>query len=118
MKIRAHSESHIVELDDGSSWRIYPGDIDVTLNWQPTPNLVIQPFYRFQYSWYKNASTMPGSIRNDYLNAFGITFLYSINQNLSVRTFCSYTTKSSDDAFTPAYDEVNGGIGAMLDIRF
>jgi hypothetical protein len=35
MKIRAHAESHIVELDDGSTWRIYPGDIDVTLNWQP-----------------------------------------------------------------------------------
>ncbi|HEY8749809.1 MAG TPA: hypothetical protein VIM11_17635 [Tepidisphaeraceae bacterium] len=39
MKIRAHSESHIVELDDGSSWRIYPGDIDVTLNWQPDDEL-------------------------------------------------------------------------------
>jgi len=35
MKIRAHAESHIVELDDGSTWRIYPGDIDVTFNWQP-----------------------------------------------------------------------------------
>ena len=39
MKIRAHSESHIVELDDGSTWRIYPGDIDVTLNWQPADEL-------------------------------------------------------------------------------
>jgi hypothetical protein len=39
MKIRAHFESHIVELDDGSAWRIYPGDIDVTLNWQPADEL-------------------------------------------------------------------------------
>jgi hypothetical protein len=39
MKIRAHFESHIVELDDGSTWRIYPGDIDVTLNWQPADEL-------------------------------------------------------------------------------
>ena len=39
MKIRAHSESHIVELDDGSTWRIYPGDLDVTLNWQPADEL-------------------------------------------------------------------------------
>jgi hypothetical protein len=90
----------------------------VSLNWQLTPQVVIQPFYRFQYSWYKNASTMPGTIRNDYLNAFGITLLYSINENLSLRTFCSYTTKSSDDQNTPTYDEFNGGIGAMLDIRF
>jgi hypothetical protein len=27
MKIPSHSESHIVELEDGSQWRIFPGDI-------------------------------------------------------------------------------------------
>jgi hypothetical protein len=26
MKIRSQSESHIVELDDGSRWQIFPGD--------------------------------------------------------------------------------------------
>jgi hypothetical protein len=35
MQIRSHSESHLVELDDGSKWQIFPGDLDVTLNWQP-----------------------------------------------------------------------------------
>ena len=39
MKIRAHSESHIVELDDGSRWQIFPGDLDVTLNWKPETEL-------------------------------------------------------------------------------
>jgi hypothetical protein len=39
MKIRKHSESHLVELEDGSRWRIFPGDIDVTLNWQPDHDL-------------------------------------------------------------------------------
>jgi hypothetical protein len=39
MKIRTHSESHLVEMDDGSKWRIFPGDIDVTLNWQPDDDL-------------------------------------------------------------------------------
>jgi hypothetical protein len=39
MKIRRHSESHIVELDDGSTWRIFPGDLDVTLNWRPDTDL-------------------------------------------------------------------------------
>ena len=34
MKIKTHSESHLVELDDGSKWQIFPGDLDVTLNWQ------------------------------------------------------------------------------------
>ena len=35
MKIRRHSESHIVELDDGTTWWIFPGDIDVTLIGSP-----------------------------------------------------------------------------------
>jgi hypothetical protein len=39
MKIRTHAESHLVELDDGSKWRIFPGDLDVTLNWRPDTDL-------------------------------------------------------------------------------
>jgi hypothetical protein len=39
MKIRKRSESHIVELDDGSTWRVFPGDLDVTLNWRPDTDL-------------------------------------------------------------------------------
>ena len=43
MKIRSHSESHIVELDDGSRWQIFPGDLDLTLNWKPETDLVVVP---------------------------------------------------------------------------
>ena len=39
MRILAHSESHIVQLSDGSVWQIFPGDIDLTLNWLPTTEL-------------------------------------------------------------------------------
>jgi hypothetical protein len=39
MKILEHSESHIVKLHDGSSWQIFPGDIDQTLTWLPTTEL-------------------------------------------------------------------------------
>jgi hypothetical protein len=35
MKIRSHSESHIVELEDGSRWQIFPGDLDLTLKRRP-----------------------------------------------------------------------------------
>ena len=42
MKIRSHAESHIVELDDGSRWKIFPGDLDVTLQWQPETRLRIE----------------------------------------------------------------------------
>jgi hypothetical protein len=41
MKIRSPSESHIVELDDGSRWKIFPGDLDPTLNWKPETVVVI-----------------------------------------------------------------------------
>jgi hypothetical protein len=43
MKIRSHSESYIVELDDGSRWRIFAGDLDLTLNWQPETEIVVMP---------------------------------------------------------------------------
>jgi hypothetical protein len=41
VKIRKHAESHLVELDDGSKWQIFPGDIDVTLNWRPDTDLTL-----------------------------------------------------------------------------
>ena len=43
MKIRSHSESHIVVLDDGSRWQIFPGDLDLTLNWKPETDLAVVP---------------------------------------------------------------------------
>jgi hypothetical protein len=43
VKIKSHSESHIVELDDRSRWQIFPGDLDVTLNWKPETELTIVP---------------------------------------------------------------------------
>ena len=43
MKIRSHSESHVVALDDGSRWQIYPGDLDLTLSWKPDTELTVMP---------------------------------------------------------------------------
>jgi hypothetical protein len=39
MKIRMHSESHIVGLDDGSFWQIYPADLALTIHWEPDVDL-------------------------------------------------------------------------------
>lgn len=39
MKIVQHSESHLVKLNDGSTWQVFPGDIDRTLSWLPTTEL-------------------------------------------------------------------------------
>jgi hypothetical protein len=41
MKIRAHADSHVVELDDGSCWQIFPGDLSVTLHWTPETELTL-----------------------------------------------------------------------------
>jgi hypothetical protein len=39
MRIRKHAESHLVELDDGSKWQIFPGDLGITLNWNPETDI-------------------------------------------------------------------------------
>jgi len=39
VRIVSHSESHVVELDDGSRWQVFPGDLDITLNWTPETEL-------------------------------------------------------------------------------
>jgi len=39
MLIAKHDRSDIVELEDGSRWRIWPGDIAATLQWLPTTEL-------------------------------------------------------------------------------
>lgn len=41
MRIRKHEESHIVELEDGSEWRIWPGDLGETLLWMPSSRLAV-----------------------------------------------------------------------------
>jgi hypothetical protein len=41
MRILSHSESHIVELEDGSRWQIFPGDLDVTLGWTPEVDITL-----------------------------------------------------------------------------
>jgi hypothetical protein len=40
MRIKQHDKSYIVELEDRSKWRIWPGDIAVTLQWLPTADIV------------------------------------------------------------------------------
>jgi hypothetical protein len=39
MQIKKHDRSHMVELRNGSAWRIWPGDIPKTLQWRPTTEI-------------------------------------------------------------------------------
>jgi hypothetical protein len=91
--------------------------ITFTFSWQMTRHLVLQPYYRFQYSNYQE-NTLLTSDRNDYLHTVGITLAYYFNKNVSLRAFFNYNRKQSDDPNTPAYHELDGGLGASLDFKF
>ena len=36
MRIKRHAKSYIVELEDDSTWRIWPGDLATSLHWMPS----------------------------------------------------------------------------------
>jgi hypothetical protein len=42
-RIVRHDTSDVVELSDGSRWRIWPADVATTLQWFPTTELEIEP---------------------------------------------------------------------------
>jgi hypothetical protein len=42
MRIKRHDRSHAVELADGSLWRIWPGDVELTLKWLPATELQVR----------------------------------------------------------------------------
>ena len=41
MRIAKHEESYIVGLEDGSEWRIWPGDLATTLLWMPSSRFAV-----------------------------------------------------------------------------
>lgn len=88
-----------------------------SLNWQFSQSWLLQPFFRFQYSYYSQDSLLQ-SERSDCVTGVGINLMYSFNQRASLRAFCGYTTKTSDDDNTADYDEMNGGIGGSFNLRF
>ena len=42
-RIKSHARSHIVELTDGTKWRIWPGDLATTLGWTPETEIEALP---------------------------------------------------------------------------
>jgi hypothetical protein len=42
-RIKSHAKSHVVELTDGSKWRIWPGDLATTLGWTPEAEIEVLP---------------------------------------------------------------------------
>jgi predicted porin len=89
----------------------------LAFTWQATRHLLVQPYYRFQYSNYQHDT--PGTFgRNDYLQSVGLSAAYYFTRQVSLRAFYNYNRRQSNDPFTPAYLEMNGGPGLTLDIKF
>jgi hypothetical protein len=42
-RIARHDTSDVVQLSDGSRWRIWPANVATTLQWLPTTELEIEP---------------------------------------------------------------------------
>ncbi len=104
----------------GSSTSInnrFDDSINLALAWQLTGHLIAQPYYRFQYSYYRH-NTLQTSHRNDYLQTGGFTLAYYFNKAASLRTFFNYNAKKSSDHFTPDYQEYDSGLGVSLDVKF
>jgi hypothetical protein len=89
----------------------------VTFTWQLTRHMLLQPYYRFQYTYYQHNSLDTGD-RNDYMQSFGLGAAYYFNSKLSARVFYNYNRKQSSDNYAPPYLEMNGGLGLTLDLKF
>ncbi len=85
---------------------------------QIVPNFIARPYYRFQYTQYAKEDPISRVDRSDKLNTVGIILSYSFNKWSSVRLFCSYDMKDSNDPLISDYNKFDGGIGATLNIKF
>ena len=45
MRIKNHEKSYIVELEDGSAWRIWPGDLAIPLLWISSTRLAVSEIH-------------------------------------------------------------------------
>ncbi len=91
--------------------------LSLSLSYQVMPRFVVQPYYRFQYTYYR-FDTAHASGRNDFLNSFGVSASYYFTPNLSLRVFVNDDIKETDDALVPKYHDYNVGADLAYSIRF
>ena len=75
--------------------------LSLALNWQVAPKISLQPFYRFQYSYYPDF--FEGHGRHDLLNTLGLSAVYAFNSWSSVRVFVSWEMLHSSSPEVPDY---------------
>lgn len=93
------------------------GIFGVSYLWQITPRIALQPYYRFQYTYYR-FDTMHNSGRNDYLNSVGVSASYYFTPNLSLRAFVNDNINQSGDPLAQNYVEYNVGADLAWSFKF
>ena len=87
--------------------------LTVSYSQQIYPKLILQPYYRFQFTHFTGAS------RNDYLNTVGVFLNYNICPRSSIRTFASYERRDTDNhTLASDYDKFDAGLGVTVNVRF
>ena len=95
------------DLNDRTDHSLY-----ALLNFKISKYCLIQPGYRFQFSYYT------GQKRDDYLNSLGLALYFPLSQNVSLRAFLNDNILGTDGKFVQNYYEFDAGAGFTLNIRF
>jgi hypothetical protein len=90
--------------------------LGVTLTYEVSPKLVLQPYYRFEHTYYLD--TAFNTDRSDFFQTVGASVSYYFTRQLSARIYAGGTFRTSDDPHTTSYESFNTGIGASLVCRF
>lgn len=99
----------------------FDASLTLSMAWMIAPQLVLQPFYRFQYTYYAGFAQghgIPEVGRSDYINSLGTTLTYYFTKNISARLFVNYEIKDSDFSKSVEYHKLDAGGGLSLDVRF
>ena len=98
----------------------YDGSLNLSANYEIVPRLFLQPYYRFQYTWYPGYSDRAAAAitRNDTVNTFGTSLIYYFTRNLGARLFFSYEMKATDYSPSYNYHKLDAGGGLSVNFRF
>ncbi|HEY3762351.1 MAG TPA: hypothetical protein VGN23_11450 [Verrucomicrobiae bacterium] len=94
------------------------GLVSLSFAWQVMPKLIVQPYYRFQYSYYPMDSST-GPVRDDFLNSFGVSTAWFFTPDLSLRVFIDDNAMQIEgDNNAPEYHSWNTGVDLSYNFRF
>jgi hypothetical protein len=94
------------------------GLLSVSFAWQVMSKWIVQPYYRFQYSYYP-MDTLGGPVRHQFLNSFGVSSAWFFTPDLSLRVFINDdASQNVSDSVAPNYHDWNAGVDLSYNLRF